>query len=66
MRYGFELPVRGASVLRRERARAYYAPVTLLTLPVIWLACVLLGYAAIYQHSYYYKPVVAPLPRRHH
>jgi hypothetical protein len=48
MRYVFELPLRRASHTRRERALAYYAPVTLLTLPVIWLACVLLGYAAIY------------------
>jgi hypothetical protein len=48
MRYVFELPFRRASHLRRERALAYYAPVTLLTLPVVWLACVLLGYAAIY------------------
>jgi hypothetical protein len=48
MRYVFEVPLRRASHLRRERALAYYAPVTLLTLPVIWLACVLLGYAAIY------------------
>jgi hypothetical protein len=48
MRYVFELPVRWASQLRRERALAYYAPVTLLTLPIVWLACVLFGYAAIY------------------
>src|SRR5437868_11957429 len=48
MRYIFELPVRQASHARREVALAYYAPVTLLTLPVLWLACVLFGYAAIY------------------
>jgi hypothetical protein len=48
MRYVFELPFLQTSILRRERALAYYAPVTLLTLPVIWLACVLLGYAALY------------------
>lgn len=48
MRYVFELPFRRTSILRRERALAYYAPVTLLTLPIWWLACVLLGYAAIY------------------
>jgi hypothetical protein len=48
MRYVFEAPFRRASHLRRERALAFYAPVTLLVLAVLWLACVLLGYAAIY------------------
>ncbi|HZU12308.1 MAG TPA: hypothetical protein VFB58_05670 [Chloroflexota bacterium] len=48
MRYLIELPLRHASRLRREHALAYYAPVTLLTLPIIWLACVLVGYAALY------------------
>jgi hypothetical protein len=48
MRYVFELPLRRASILGRERALAYYAPVTLLTLPVMWLGCMLLGYAGIY------------------
>lgn len=47
-RYAFELPLRRASHHRREAALAYYAPVTLLALPIVWLACVLLGYAAIY------------------
>lgn len=47
-RYVFDVPWRRASKLRRERALAYYAPVTLLALPVVWLACVLLGYAGIY------------------
>jgi hypothetical protein len=48
MRYVIEFSVRPASHTRREKALAYYAPVTLLTLPVVWLACVLLGYAGIY------------------
>lgn len=48
MRILFELPLRRASKRRRERALAYYAPVALLTLPALWLACVLLGYTAIY------------------
>lgn len=48
MRYVFDLPLRRASLASRERALAYFAPVTLLTLPVFWLACVLLGYAGIY------------------
>ena len=32
----------------REGALAYYSPVTLLTLPIVWLACVLVGYTCIY------------------
>jgi hypothetical protein len=32
----------------RERALAFFAPVTLLTLPVVWLALLLVGYSAIY------------------
>ncbi|HEX8918247.1 MAG TPA: hypothetical protein VF898_07075, partial [Chloroflexota bacterium] len=48
MRYVFEVPFRRASHLIRERSLAYFAPVTLLTLPVLWLSCVLLGYSALY------------------
>ena len=48
MRYVFDLPLRWRSKLARERALAYYAPVTLLSLPVIWLACLLVGYMAVY------------------
>lgn len=48
MRYLFVLPVRRASFSTRETALAYFAPVTLLSLPVAWLACILLGYAGIY------------------
>jgi GAF domain-containing protein len=48
MRVLFEIPLRRAGHRRRERALAYYAPVTLLTLPILWLACVLLGYTAVY------------------
>jgi hypothetical protein len=43
-----ELPLRRAPKAKRERALAYFAPLALLTLPIVWLACVLLGYAAIY------------------
>jgi len=32
----------------RDRVMALYAPVTLLLLPVVWLACVLVGYALIF------------------
>jgi len=48
MRVVLEVPLRRASKTKRELALAYYAPVALLTLPVVWLACVLLGYTAIY------------------
>jgi hypothetical protein len=48
MRYVFELPFRRASQRSRERALAYFAPVTLLSLPVLWLTCVVLGYAGIF------------------
>lgn len=43
-----EVPTRRASKTRRERVLAYFAPVALLSLPIVWLACVLLGYTAIY------------------
>ncbi len=49
MRYLFELPLYRASHVRRERALAYFSPVTLLSLPVLWLLCVFLGYAAVYR-----------------
>jgi hypothetical protein len=48
MRVALDLPFRRSSKVRRERALAYFAPVALLTLPVAWLACVLLGYTAVY------------------
>jgi hypothetical protein len=48
LRYVFEVPFQKASLRVREQALAYYAPVTLLTLPVLWLACLLVGYAGIY------------------
>lgn len=48
MSYVFSWPVRRASHARRETVLAYYAPVTLLSLPVFWLASVLLGYSCIY------------------
>jgi hypothetical protein len=48
MRYVFLVPLARATTARRELALAYYAPVTLLCLPVLWLAGILIGYAAIY------------------
>src|SRR5438045_2528384 len=48
MRALMEQPFRRSSHVRREAALAYFAPLALLTLPVAWLACVLLGYSAIY------------------
>jgi hypothetical protein len=48
-RAALELPLRWASLARRERALAYFAPLALLALPVVWLACLLLGYTAIYR-----------------
>ena len=34
---------------QRDRVLAYFAPVTLLILPVVWLNCLTFGYAAIYR-----------------
>jgi hypothetical protein len=48
MRRLFAMPLPGVSVEARERGMAFFAPITLLTLPVIWLACLLIGYMAIF------------------
>lgn len=48
MRVVLDVPLRRSSKTRREGALAYLAPLALLTLPILWLACVLLGYTAIY------------------
>lgn len=48
MRALFEVLSRRMRPAAREQALAFYAPVTLLTLPGLWLACLLLGYTAIY------------------
>jgi hypothetical protein len=48
MRYVFVLLQRHRPPAKRERALAYYAPVSLLALPIVWLACLLLGYMAMY------------------
>src|SRR5256714_2435937 len=48
MRHVFDLPVRRERSAARERTLAFYAPVALLPLPIVWLACVLLGYTAIF------------------
>jgi hypothetical protein len=48
MRLFFAPFVRPQRVTSRDQALAFYAPVTLLTLPLLWLALVLIGYSAIY------------------
>lgn len=48
MRFILDVALRRASDIRRERGMAYFAPISLLSLPVVWLSCVLLGYTAIY------------------
>lgn len=48
MRSVFAPLVSSHRLATRERVLAYYAPVTLLTLPVVWLALLLVGYSAIY------------------
>jgi hypothetical protein len=49
MRYVFLAPFERSPRGRREQSLAYFAPVTLLCLPIIWLGGILLGYAAIYR-----------------
>jgi fumarate reductase subunit D len=49
MRRFFEMPSRAASTYeQRDRAMALYAPVTLIVLPVVWLAITLIGFGAMY------------------
>jgi hypothetical protein len=48
MRHVFDLTLPGIRSETHERELAYFAPVTLLTLPVLWLSLLLLGYTAIY------------------
>jgi len=51
MRYVFNPPLplrRRRSFATRERIMAFYAPLSLLTLPVVWLACLLTGYTALF------------------
>jgi hypothetical protein len=48
MRHIFDLPLRHERLAAREQTKAYYAPVSLLTLPIVWLACLLVGYTAIF------------------
>jgi hypothetical protein len=49
MRRIFEVRSRLASTYEeRDRAMALYAPLTLIVLPVVWLAITLLGFAAMY------------------
>src|SRR5438093_1136810 len=48
MRLVFDLPSRRKRSGAHERTMAFYAPVTLLTLPIVWLACLLVGYTVIF------------------
>jgi len=45
----FQLRLRWASAYpERDRVMAFFSPVSLLTLPVTWLACITLGYTAMF------------------
>jgi hypothetical protein len=48
MRRLFDLVIRGKPYAFRDTVLAYFAPVSLLVLPVVWLALVLTGYTAIF------------------
>jgi hypothetical protein len=48
MRFVFAPLVSPHRAAKGDRALAFYAPVTLLTLPAAWLALVLVGYSAVY------------------
>lgn len=48
MRFVFAPLVSSHRPAMRDRALAFYAPVTLLLLPVAWLALILVGYSALY------------------
>jgi hypothetical protein len=48
MNYLFERASFHAKEARRERAMAYFAPISLLLLPITWLSCLLIGYMAIF------------------
>ncbi len=49
MRHAFDLSLRGRrSEAARERLLVFYAPVSLLTLPVVWLSFLLAGYMALF------------------
>lgn len=48
MRYAFDLPRSLVSKHTHERSLAFFAPVTLLLLPGVWLSFLLLGYMAIF------------------
>ncbi|MGH2390436.1 MAG: hypothetical protein ACRDIE_19725 [Chloroflexota bacterium] len=48
MNYLFERVSFRAKEAKRERAMAYFAPISLLLLPITWLSCLLIGYMAIF------------------
>ena len=49
MRHVFDLILRGLrSEETRELLLVFYAPVSLLTLPVVWLSCLIVGYMAVF------------------
>ena len=46
---GFQLRLRWTGTYeQRDRIMAFFSPVALLTLPVVWLACIALGYTAMF------------------
>lgn len=48
MRSLFDVVIRDKPYAFRDRVLAYFAPVSLLVLPVVWLGLVLIGYAGIF------------------
>jgi hypothetical protein len=48
MRYPFALLLQGRREAEREQVLAFFAPISLLTLPIVWLTFVLVGYMAIF------------------
>ena len=48
MRRLFEMVIKGKPYAFRDRVLAYFAPISLLALPAVWLTLVLTGYTAIF------------------
>lgn len=46
--YVFDLRTRNKTYLERDQIVALYAPICLLLLPVAWISCVMVGYAAMF------------------
>jgi hypothetical protein len=59
MRKAFDFRARRAgSYVERDRVMAFYAPLSLLILPVMWIALVMMGYSAIF-----WALDIRPIPR---